>query len=874
MRTISEATLAILKSQTMLEQNKFNCEVKLEGYDAGYSGIESSVLKSNANVSCFDFEITSNGQVLVVYKYGLGIYLLTIASLDLLLSTDNIITGGTLFYTLASSVYENCISIKRIANGQLLLFIADNGRLSTGVPQSTKCYVSVNGLGTDFTLRSTVATMARLKEAGASNYEKNFVAKPAQLSDGSLVLSAPKYASYSGYDQSQYSTYKSIDNGITWTLKGNVTHRYYTLSGSMYGDIINIRDCVFCTCRVNYLNWFGMLFFSADKGETWTMYFAAYSDFPSYSSTYKYATLGYNSFENKMYLSINEVEALREYDIYQSVEVPDVISPAWINTLGNWNKIASNVIATDVWQRLTTLQDGKIILTHKQHSADASNILGYNRTLYSAAFPASSISISKGRGSANTMTIGVDNNEAALNPLNPDSDLFGILNLNKQVIVKMGYGDDLIETFTGLIDEFTMKSYPHLMEISCRDNLKKALDQTITEGNQNTVSFTDTAIESIFGYLCYLAGIETGTIETTGISISKIFSWQSYADAFQFLADLASFEYGADEYGKLFFRRDYQPNNMAISYTFEEGIDIKSMSYKMADGDLYYRVKAYGKSGDTIIVYDAPFVDAAKYNILSQKVLKVDVAEAKTVGELRTIAERALYLMKSRTAIVDFEAIAVPWLQVGDFIQVYERSSMSTGIYRISSMTLNLTPKTFTMRITCYYYGDSIVVGELPTETATQTADPNLNLIPEMTSNTTPSGVARASSIYNGTYEPWQALNSTDADYYWNSIAATGWIEYQFTELTIVDKYMLKARQAIEYNDAMPKNWTFEAFNGEIWIILDTRTNQSAWGISETRQYLFANTQAYSKYRLNVSANNGYSRLQLEQLAMYYGGGS
>jgi hypothetical protein len=143
-----------------------------------------------------------------------------------------------------------------------------------------------------------------------------------------------------------------------------------------------------------------------------------------------------------------------------------------------------------------------------------------------------------------------------------------------------------------------------------------------------------------------------------------------------------------------------------------------------------------------------------------------------------------------------------------------------------------------------------------------------------MTSNTAPSGVARASSIYNGTYEPWQALNSTSEDYYWNSIAATGWIEYQFTELTIVDKYMLKARQALEYNDAMPKAWTFEAFDGETWIVLDTRTNQAAWGISETRQYLFTNTQAYSKYRLNVSANNGYTRLQLEQLAMYYGGGA
>lgn len=872
MRPISEATLAILKSQNLTGQDKFNYDLKLEGYQGGYGDIESSVLKSNANVNWLDFEITSNGKVLVAYKLNLGIYLLTLSSLDLLLSTDNVITGGTLFYTLAGSEENQCFALKRLSNGEILFFIADNGSYANSIPMSTKCYASINGLGTDFVLRSTIDTWIRL--GATSNYDKNFVTKPAQLADGSLILSAPKYASYSGYDQSQYSVYKSTDNGITWTLKYNNTHRYYTLSGSMYGDVTCVGDNVFCTVRVNQFGYIGMFLLSTDKGETWTMYAQAFSNFPSNSDYNKYAVITYNPYENKLYLVIQGEVTLRFMDIYQSIDVPDVITNTWINTLSNWNKIADYVQGDDEWCRLYALHDGKIILTYAHVSDPIVYIRGYNRTLYSALFPAASISISKGRGGANTASIQASNLNGSLNPKNPDSPLYGIIGTNKQVIIKQGYGDDLIETFTGLIDGFEMATWPQTTNISLRDKLKKALDQTVTYGTQHTIHFELQAIENIVGYLCYLAGIETGDIETTGIQVAKTFSWESYADCFQFLGDLASFEWGCDEYGKFYFRRDYQPDDMYVAYTFEEGVDISALKYTIKDDDLYYKVAVFGKSGDTVISYEAPFLDAGAYNIMPQKILKIDATEATTMGELQKIAERAIALMQSRTAVVNFTAVAVPWLQVGDFIGVYERSTGAASIYRISSLNLDMDSDSFTMSIDAYYYGDSIVPGELPTDTATQTVAPSTNLIPEMTANTAPSGVARASSVYTSAYEPWQAFNSTDEDLYWNAITNTGWIEYQFPEKMIVDKYSLKARQAIEYNDAMPMAWTFEGFDGSAWVVLDTRSAQTAWGISEVRTYLFTNTTAYSKYRLNVSANNGYNRLQLEQLAMYYGGGS
>lgn len=871
MRAINENTLSILKSQRMIGQDRFNYELKLEGYEAGYSDIKETLTQTINDSALFaDYCIRADGKVLLAYLKGAGIYLKVIDSEDEMLSTYNSGSGGNLFYTLGEVESLSCFTLLRLKNSKLLLIITDIGSFANAIPFATKIYTSENGLGDDFILTSTLSQRTRTK--ADKTYCKSYVSKAAQADDGSVIFATYKSRASGSYDFVDSIIFKSSDSGVTWYQRH--LQSYNTIgTGSLiqYRSMVVHGSFAIVVKQQNYASVYSDAFVSYDHGDTWTYIVNDFSSIPK-DSTGNHYLIDFASDSSGSLFMIKSITN-RSASLYKAIST-DNLSYDLLNTWSNWQLIVENISMYDFDAGFLTISPrGTIHYLHK-YSASTIKDVGMKREKYSAVFPASSISISKGRGSANTMTIAVDNKDAALHPLNPNSELYGIINLNKQIIVKMGYGEDIIETFTGLIDEFSFKSFPHLMDISCRDHLKKALDQTITEGNQQTVSFENTAIESIFGYLCYLGGIETGTIEATGIKISKVFSWQSYADAFQFLADLASFEYGADEYGKLYFRRDYQPNNMAIAYTFEEGVDITSMSYKLSDDDLYYRVKAYGKSGDTVLVYDAPFVDAAKYNILPQKILKVDATEASTVSELRTIAERALYLMNSRTAIVEFEAIAVPWLQVGDFIQVYERSSMSTGIYRISSMTLNLTPKRFTMRLSCNYYGDSIVIGELPTETASQIVDPNLNLIPEMTSNTAPSGVARASSIYNGTYEPWQALNSTDADYYWNSIASTGWIEYQFAEKTIIDKYMLKARQALIYNDAMPKNWTFEAFDGESWIVLDTRTNQSAWGISEQRQYLFANTKAYIKYRLNVSANNGYNRLQLEQLAMYYGGGS
>lgn len=885
MREISEATLAILKSQNLTGQNRFSHSLKLEGVDY-YTDIKSSfetVLKTSATSA--DFVIRADGKVLVVYSIGLDIYVSYLNSEMEMMIGDNgsLATNGVLFYTLANGSETNNFKLLKLKNGRILLFISDMGLQSENKPFCIKVYESINGLGTDFALLSTMFTKDRSSTDNRCLH--NTISKPIQLNNGKICFICYRISEIKvdGYEWGELAVYTSDNYGLTWAEKYVYSFSFsmgvwflrLQMSANLFDTVSDQGNFIMVPIGERYDGASIELMYSIDGGNTFSLIWDSnvlgnvFSMQNEYIAPFSIASDGY------IYL-IRTTSAVPSIpsNLYRAKIPATGLTIEYLNTWSNWEIYAFGIKTSFYLTSLSMTPNG--IIHNLGWDGSSITDFGYVREPYSESLNVSSISINKGKGGSNTAAIQASNKNGTLNPKNSDGPLYNILKTNKQIIIKQGYGEEMVETFTGMIDDFDMSTWPQTTGISLRDNLKKALDQTITNGTQHTVEFASQPIENIVGYLCYLANIEVGVdgIEATGISVAMSFSWCSYADAFQQLGDLASFEWGCDSYGKFYFRRDYQPDNMFVAYTFEEGVDLATLKYKISDKDLYSKVVVFGKSGDAVISYEAPFLDAALYNILPQKILKIDATEASTIGVLRKIAERALSSMQSRTAVIQFTSIAIPWLEPGDFIGIYERSTGAASIYRLSDLSFNMEKDSFTMGGTAYYYGDSIVPGELPTDTATQVVAPTVNLIPEMTSNIAPSGVARASSIYTSNYEPWQAFNNHSDDYYWNSITNTGWIEYQFPEKMIVDKYMLKARQLTIYNDAMPRDWTFEGFDGEKWVVLDRQTGQTNWGVYQSRTYLFANTTAYSKYRLNVSRNDGYIRLQLEQLAMYYGGGA
>lgn len=147
------------------------------------------------------------------------------------------------------------------------------------------------------------------------------------------------------------------------------------------------------------------------------------------------------------------------------------------------------------------------------------------------------------------------------------------------------------------------------------------------------------------------------------------------------------------------------------------------------------------------------------------------------------------------------------------------------------------------------------------------------NLVPTMTADSMPFGTATASSVYDSglyaAYKVFEKINATATDA-WASApgVTTGWIGYEFTSSQIVNAYSITTRNATMNGEA-PKDWTFEAWNGSEWVVLDRRSNITGWVTAERRTFLFSNDIPYKKYQINITANNGHTYVAIGEMEFF-----
>lgn len=123
-----------------------------------------------------------------------------------------------------------------------------------------------------------------------------------------------------------------------------------------------------------------------------------------------------------------------------------------------------------------------------------------------------------------------------------------------------------------------------------------------------------------------------------------------------------------------------------------------------------------------------------------------------------------------------------------------------------------------------------------------------LELVPAMTSNTTPSGTASASAEQSSPAFPaWQAFDNTSSP--WSSTAAAPqWVQYQFTAAKTVRAYGVRSYKG------QPSAFTLQgSTDGTTWIDLDSRTAQAFSGL-QTKRYLITTPASYAYYRLRITA--------------------
>jgi len=148
--------------------------------------------------------------------------------------------------------------------------------------------------------------------------------------------------------------------------------------------------------------------------------------------------------------------------------------------------------------------------------------------------------------------------------------------------------------------------------------------------------------------------------------------------------------------------------------------------------------------------------------------------------------------------------------------------------------------------------------------------------IPQMSSNTTPSGTAAASSVQSAGTAAWYAFDRNTGTIWQSLTQNTGWLSYQFPTGRIIKRYGFFSHSNNVQNI---RTWTFEGSNnGSTWTTLDTQTN-FVTGVSTFYSFdISANTTSYTYYRINVTAvqslNNTVviQELEMSEVTNLYGG--
>jgi hypothetical protein len=132
-----------------------------------------------------------------------------------------------------------------------------------------------------------------------------------------------------------------------------------------------------------------------------------------------------------------------------------------------------------------------------------------------------------------------------------------------------------------------------------------------------------------------------------------------------------------------------------------------------------------------------------------------------------------------------------------------------------------------------------------------------LPLVPAMTGVEDEAGIVSASGALSDAYSAWHVFDQTGSLWLSEQEVSPAWIGYQFKDgPRHVTQYSLTYTNG-SLTSRAPKDFSLQGYNGESWITLDSRSNQTGWSASgESRIYDVASPGDYSEYRLNITQDN------------------
>ncbi|WP_029896586.1 discoidin domain-containing protein [Desulfohalovibrio reitneri] len=140
--------------------------------------------------------------------------------------------------------------------------------------------------------------------------------------------------------------------------------------------------------------------------------------------------------------------------------------------------------------------------------------------------------------------------------------------------------------------------------------------------------------------------------------------------------------------------------------------------------------------------------------------------------------------------------------------------------------------------------------------------------VPTMSANSQDGITLSASSVYDSNYEPYMAFNDSIGEqdrWVTQDGVSTGWLQAAFPEARRVDGYTLQCPAASKAG-SMPNTWTFEGSDdGATWTELDAQTGVT-WTGQEVKRFSLATPGQWRCVRINVTALNGGSVLNIGEM--------
>lgn len=105
-------------------------------------------------------------------------------------------------------------------------------------------------------------------------------------------------------------------------------------------------------------------------------------------------------------------------------------------------------------------------------------------------------------------------------------------------------------------------------------------------------------------------------------------------------------------------------------------------------------------------------------------------------------------------------------------------------------------------------------------------------------------GTASASYINSSGESAAKAFDNDLTTHWWSGNgdgSKNNWVEYAFASSVSIVEYAITGNSSSQnYPSDCPKAWTFEVWDGSQWLVVDTQSNQTSWGTSETRTFSFS----------------------------------